>query len=318
MEVSVIVPVYNAEKMVHKCIESLLNQNIEKEIILIDNNSTDESVNIIKEFYNKHKEIIFLSEKYPGAAAARNRGLDYAKGKYIAFIDSDVVLPNSKWITCAISLLEENYHRNIVGVGGVGLSYEKNTCSKALDALLYGVTKEDNLLVKNLATMDLVMKREDIGNLRFNLSLQRAQDPEFCFNFADNGKVFLLSSTLWVFHMHPITLKEIILRWFKYGLYYRFPYKLHPHQKNKLYYFRILIPFLFILMTFLSFINMKLIFVNLGVIISIFIRYCFKFYSRYSLKIILQYSYIHSIKQLSLLTGIYLSYFGVKLRRGKN
>lgn len=90
--ISIIVPVYNTEKYLKKCIESCLSQNINKnlyEIIIINDGSTDYSEQIIIEFAKKHYNIIFKSQNNQGVSASRNLGISLAKGKYIIFVDSD-------------------------------------------------------------------------------------------------------------------------------------------------------------------------------------------------------------------------------------
>jgi glycosyltransferase involved in cell wall biosynthesis len=88
--ISVIVPVYNVEKYLNRCIESIVNQTYANiEIILIDDGSTDASSLICKEWENKDKRIKYYKKDNGGLGTARNYGIEYAEGKYISFIDSD-------------------------------------------------------------------------------------------------------------------------------------------------------------------------------------------------------------------------------------
>lgn len=87
---SVIMPVYNAEKYLHKCLGSLKEQTLKNiEIICVDDGSSDESLNILKQYANTDKRFVILKQQNSGAAAARNNGMAIAKGKYIIFLDSD-------------------------------------------------------------------------------------------------------------------------------------------------------------------------------------------------------------------------------------
>ena len=90
-KVSVIVPVYNVEKYIKKCLESLLNQTLQDiEIIIVNDGSKDNSVQIINNYINKYpNKIIYLEKENGGLSDARNFGIKYASGEYIAFLDSD-------------------------------------------------------------------------------------------------------------------------------------------------------------------------------------------------------------------------------------
>ena len=88
--VSVILPIYNVEKYLGKCIDSILNQTLEDiEIICVDDGSTDDSIEIIKKYIQIDPRIILVTQEHGGAGKARNKGLDIAKGEYLAFLDSD-------------------------------------------------------------------------------------------------------------------------------------------------------------------------------------------------------------------------------------
>lgn len=89
--VSVIIPVYNAEKFIGRTLDSVLAQTYkEYEVILVDDRSTDKSAQIIAKYAAEHLEIKYhLQEKNMGAAVARNTALELARGRFVAFLDSD-------------------------------------------------------------------------------------------------------------------------------------------------------------------------------------------------------------------------------------
>jgi glycosyltransferase involved in cell wall biosynthesis len=92
MKLSIIVPSYNVEKHIIRCLTSLVNQDLDPtdfEIIVIDDGSTDNSIALINMFISKHKNTILYTQENRGLGAVRNRGIKLAKGDYIYFIDSD-------------------------------------------------------------------------------------------------------------------------------------------------------------------------------------------------------------------------------------
>lgn len=88
--VSIIVPIYNVECYLEKCLESIIRQTYKDiEIILVDDGSRDSSGIIAESFERKDKRVIFLQKENGGLSDARNYGLDHAKGDYVSFVDSD-------------------------------------------------------------------------------------------------------------------------------------------------------------------------------------------------------------------------------------
>ena len=89
-KVSVIIPIYNVEKDLPRCLDSVLAQSLaDIEIICINDGSTDSSGEILHRYAKKDKRIKVLTQKNKGLSATRNRGLDEAKGAYVFFLDSD-------------------------------------------------------------------------------------------------------------------------------------------------------------------------------------------------------------------------------------
>lgn len=88
--ISVIIPVHNSDKYLNECLDSIINQTYENlEIIVIDDSSTDKSKEIILNYANSDKRILYFYKEFKSAGKTRNFGIDVAKGKYISFIDSD-------------------------------------------------------------------------------------------------------------------------------------------------------------------------------------------------------------------------------------
>lgn len=90
MKLSIIVPIYNADKYLAECLDSILNQIFtDYELILVNDGSTDNSINICRNYQMKDSRIIVIEKENGGVSSARNLGLSKAKGEYIGFVDSD-------------------------------------------------------------------------------------------------------------------------------------------------------------------------------------------------------------------------------------
>ena len=109
-KVSVIVPIYNVEKYLEKCINSLLSQTLEDiQIILVNDGSKDNSGNIAKEYGKNNKgRVIYVEKENGGLSDARNYGLKYATGDFIAFLDSDDYIEKNAYEEMYNKAIEEN------------------------------------------------------------------------------------------------------------------------------------------------------------------------------------------------------------------
>ena len=111
IRVSVIVPVYNVENYLEKCVNSLLNQTIGREslqIILIDDGSTDSSPAICDRLSAENTCVTAIHQENAGVSAARNRGIQEADGKYIVYLDSDDTLLKNT-IAGIVEVFEQHY-----------------------------------------------------------------------------------------------------------------------------------------------------------------------------------------------------------------
>lgn len=117
--ISVIVPVYNVEKYLGKCVDSIINQTYKNlEIILVDDGSKDNSGTICDEYSKKDKRVKVIHKENGGAAAARNTGLDICKGEYISFVDSDDWIDESLYKDC-ISQMDHDVDMILFGLKNV-------------------------------------------------------------------------------------------------------------------------------------------------------------------------------------------------------
>jgi len=108
-KVSIIVPVYNAEKHLSECLDSIVNQSLtDIEIIIINDGSEDRSKPIILEYASKDARILFIDSQNEGVSSARNKGIEIATGKYIGFLDADDYLDLKMFETLFTIVEKEN------------------------------------------------------------------------------------------------------------------------------------------------------------------------------------------------------------------
>ena len=135
--ISIVVPVYNVESYIRQCIESLLNQTYRYlDIILVDDGSLDTSGMICDEYAAADKRITVMHQSNQGVSAARNQGVQTAKGEYIAFVDADDWL-TPDYLACLQSAMSKSGADIVVALE----NQETDICywsgTEALETMLY-------------------------------------------------------------------------------------------------------------------------------------------------------------------------------------
>ena len=170
MELSIIVPVYNVEKYLEKCICSLVKQTLDDisyEIIIVNDGSPDNSQEIIDKYATRYSNIVALTKENGGLSDARNYGLERAKGKYVAFVDSDDYVDAKMYQTMLEKAKEKNF--DVVVCDFVEV-YEDHECcgtSRVKEDLL---SKEDvrrAMLDFYPSAWNKIYKRELFEKVRF-------------------------------------------------------------------------------------------------------------------------------------------------------
>lgn len=127
-KVSIIIPVYNTEKYLSRCLNSLVKQTLHDiEIICINDGSEDNSLSILENYASSDERIVLIDQKNQGQSVARNRGIEIARGKYIGFVDSD------DWV-------DDNYFEKLY------CAAENNNC----DIAVAGIIRLSKFNKKNL------------------------------------------------------------------------------------------------------------------------------------------------------------------------
>lgn len=146
MLVSIIIPCYNVQKYITECLDSVYNQiysNIE--VICVDNNSTDYTLQTIEKLKEKHPDLILLSEPKPGASAARNKGLSIAKGDWVQFLDADDLLMPEKIKHQIVLLKNKTYFGPFVAAHTFLRNLEGTDSEKAVELEVWKALFTTNL-----------------------------------------------------------------------------------------------------------------------------------------------------------------------------
>ena len=179
MKVSIIVPVYNLEKYLVRCLDSLLNQDLnetEYEIICINDGSTDDSWELLLEYQSKFSNIILVNQINKGVSVARNAGLNIAKGKYILFVDGDDSLyPN------VLGALYENALSNNLDLLYLQIDYY-NEGDSFIGTFHFDCNEDEVLSGFEYSRRGYIFglyRRELINSIRFEEGISIAEDALF-------------------------------------------------------------------------------------------------------------------------------------------
>lgn len=175
VKISVIVPVYNIEKYLPKCLDSIISQTFKDfEVIIVNDGSTDGSQKIIDNYVCNDSRIFSLTQKNSGQGAARNYGLKYAKGDFITFIDGD------DWVES--NMFEEMYNLAIndksdIVVCDYTLVYDNKTKNKYMSTLYeYNSCNVNNYILSTASPTFKIIKNELIKDANFKFPNIRAYE----------------------------------------------------------------------------------------------------------------------------------------------
>lgn len=199
VKVSVIVPVYNSRKYLKECIESIINQDLEEiELILVNDGSTDNSLDICQKYAMKDSRIKIIDKQNGGVSSARNAGIDAAKGEFIGFVDSDDWINPEMYSNmykkvketgsdiCICNFFEDYFGYSIPNI----LKINKNILLKddIINDLILNMIALNDIDSNSLPIMGnvwrLLINREIIkkNNIKFPLNIHFMEDFLFCIN----------------------------------------------------------------------------------------------------------------------------------------
>lgn len=186
--VSVVVPVYNAEKCIERCVKSILNQTYScVEVLCVNDGSTDQSADIIKEIMNIDSRVVIINKANSGVSDTRNSGINISKGSYVMFVDADDYIEKN-YIEQMVAALEKTKSELVVSAytevkNGI---FTKKTTYYNQDDILFDITFPTNLY-KFFSTCEfnpcwkqLISKKMlDINSIRFDKNIKYGEDMLF-------------------------------------------------------------------------------------------------------------------------------------------
>lgn len=181
-DISVIIPVYNADRYLKRCLNSVCRQTLHNiEIICVDDGSTDNSARILDEYARADKRIRIIHQKNSFAGTARNRGMKVAKGQYVAFLDAD-----DYYLTNMLEVMLKKATKETADI--VICNSKAYAKGKGCYHYASGELKRE-LLPKNKT----VFSKEDIGNQLFQLTVAWPWDKLFRKEFIEQKKIYFQS-----------------------------------------------------------------------------------------------------------------------------
>lgn len=185
IKVSVIIPVYNTKQYLQECVDSIINQSLNQiEIILIDDGSTDGSIEIVKEYEESYENIIAIYQENQGLGAARNNGLKIARGEYIYFIDSDDVLEINSLEYCYNLAVNDSLDMVVFEADIFGSINGRNRN----EYVFHERVNEIPLCINGIEFLSKYYNRISLLNIPFTL---------FSRKFIENNYIFFLENTIY-------------------------------------------------------------------------------------------------------------------------
>jgi len=206
-KISIIIPIYNMEKYLNECLDSVISQTLKDiEIICINDGSIDNSLAILKEYEKKDKRIKVINQKNNGVAISRNLGIDISKGEFIAFLDPDDKIINNNSLE---NLYNAAINNHVLISGGNSISYI-NGKKKKLDhfkkegIIRYSDFQKPYYFWKYIYNSTFIKK-----NKIYFPNYSRFQDPIFFVKAMNEAKIFYALPQVVHFYRATNTIKKM-------------------------------------------------------------------------------------------------------------
>lgn len=204
IKVSVIVPIYNTEKFLKRCIDSILNQSLkELEIILVNDGSTDNSDKICLEYSEKYENIKYLNKLNTGCSDSRNTGIRMAAGEYIAFLDSDDYIEKDMYENLYNKAYVENMDIVMCGILYHDLLEKRNYSVSPQKIENYNEYFKYSILIASPCNKIFRKKLILENRILFPLNTHQGEDLVFCFkSLSFTNKVGYINKDYYHYQLH--------------------------------------------------------------------------------------------------------------------
>jgi lipopolysaccharide/colanic/teichoic acid biosynthesis glycosyltransferase/glycosyltransferase involved in cell wall biosynthesis len=226
---SVIIPAYNAERTIGRCIESILCQTVSQkqyEVIVVDDGSSDQTINVARQY-----DVKVLTQKNGGAAAARNHGVQKAKGEFLLFTDADCEV-SENWIAEMLKPFGEDHFAGVKGA--------YRTKQRELMARFTQLEYENRYrYMKKHRYIDFIdtysaAYRKDVfsknGGFDCSYTTASGEDSEFSYKLQERGFRLVFNPDAIVYHQHPDTLWKYLKKKFRNAYWRALTWKKHPSK----------------------------------------------------------------------------------------
>ena len=229
LDISIVIPTYNRKKLLKRTLNSLFKQTYPRdkyEILVIDDGSTDETSEMIKELMRTHPELKYLRQRNRGPASARNQGIKKAKGRIVAFIDDDCIA-NRNWLMQIMNSFTDD---SILGVEG-----KTETIKNEITPFTHYVLNERGGLYPscNIAYRADILK--DVKGFDGDYPYQWCEDVDLAFAVLNHGKITFNPKVLIT---HPPRKRSFVslikkMKFYKseWRLYNKYPKKCRDYGK---------------------------------------------------------------------------------------
>lgn len=246
--ISVVIPAYNKGTIIQRSLKFVLKQTCQDfvyEVIVVDNNSTDNTLEILTQLSTEYPHLRYYVEKDKGAGAARNRGVLESNGELLVFLDDDIIVQSDHILQHYL------YHkRNSLGsdLCVVALARDATVCEPAILKLYQpvhvGISASEDIRYNvgiYLTSQSFSIMRDTLNEISFaqngktqffDEKFYRRQDSELGYRLSKNGVGFIYTDSIYCEHHHVFRWKDITRRAYLSGYYLQVMHHKHPDSKE--------------------------------------------------------------------------------------